>query len=163
MDEESKTFVIYVAALEALARLAKMTMHPLQAAQIAALKQNKASTKVWSKYANYTDVFSFNLTIELPKNTGINKHAIKLKKSKQPFYGPIYSLGLVKLETWKIYIKTYLKTWFIQSSKSSAGTLILFDKKPNSSFCLYVNYWDLNNLTIKNWYPLPFTSKALDW
>ena len=38
LDEESKTFVVHVAALEALSESARMTMHPSQAAQIAALK-----------------------------------------------------------------------------------------------------------------------------
>ena len=53
-------------------------MHPQQAGQIAALKQDKALTKLTSKYAEYADVFSFDLAIKLPENTSINKHAIKL-------------------------------------------------------------------------------------
>ena len=55
-----------------------MTMHPLRAAQIAVLKQDETSTKVPSEYANYADVFCFNLAMELLKNTGINEHDIKL-------------------------------------------------------------------------------------
>ena len=47
--------------------------------------------------------------MELPENTGINEHAIKLKDGKQPSYGPIYSLEPVELETLKIYIEIYLK------------------------------------------------------
>ena len=86
----------------------------------------------------------------LPKQTDLNKHAIELKGGKQLFYRPIYSLRLVELETLKIYIKTYLKTGFIWSSKFSVGAPILFGKKPDSSFGLCVNYWGLHNLTIKN-------------
>ena len=71
--------------------------------------------------------------MELPKNTGINMHAIKLQDDKQPPYGPIYSLKPVKPETLKTYIETNLKTGFIRPSKSFAGTFILFNKKPNSS------------------------------
>ena len=26
-----------------------------------------------------------------------------------------------------------------------------------------MNYWDLNNITIKNWYPLPLIGELLDW
>lgn len=48
-------------------------------------------------------------------------------------------------------------------SNPLAKAPILFVKKPDSSFCLYVNYQDLNNSTIKNWYPLPFIGKLLDW
>ena len=71
--------------------------------------------------------------MELPKNTGINEHTIKLEDDKQPPYRLFYSLGPVELETLKIYIKTHLKTGFIQPFKSSAGTLILFNKKPDGS------------------------------
>ena len=64
--------MMHVAALKALLRLAEMTMHSSQAAKIAALKQDKASNKVLPQYADYVDVFSFNLAIDLPENTGIN-------------------------------------------------------------------------------------------
>ena len=80
MDEEFETFVVHVAALEAL--LAGMTIHPSRAAQIAALKQDKAPIKVPPEYADYADIFSINLAMELPKNIDINKHAIKLQDSK---------------------------------------------------------------------------------
>lgn len=44
------------------------------------------------------------------KITNINKHVIKFLKNKLLFYCWIDSLGQIKLETLKIYIKTYLKT-----------------------------------------------------
>ena len=100
--------------------------------------------------------------MELPPNTSINKHAIELQTDKQPLYGLIYSLGPVELEILKTYIETNLKTGFIWPFKSPAGAFILFDNKPDGSFWLCVNYRSLNNLTIKNWYPLPLIGKALD-
>ena len=124
-------------------------------AQISALIQDEALTKVSPKYIDYTDVFSFDMAMELPKNTGINKHAIKLQDGKQPPYGLIYSLRPVELETLKTYIETHLKTGFILSFKSPANAPILFDKKPDDSLWLYVNYRGFNNLTIKNQYLLP--------
>lgn len=51
--------------------------------------------------------------MELPKNTRINKYVIELEKDKQPLYRPIYSLGLVELETLKTYIETYRNIAFI--------------------------------------------------
>ena len=51
---------------------------------------------------------------------------------------------------------------FIQPSKSLTDTLILFDKKSDGSLCLCMDYWGLNNLTIKNQYPLPLIGKSLD-
>lgn len=88
---------------------------------------------------------------------------IKLIKDKQPLYGLIYSLSLMKLETLKTYIATYLKTRFICPSKSSADVPIFFNKKPNGNIWLCVDYQSLNNLTIKNCYLLPLICEFLDW
>ena len=63
----------------------------------------------------------------------------------------------------KIYIKSYPKTGFIWLSKSLADALILFDKKPNRSLWLCIDYQRLNILTIKNRYPLLLIGKFLDW
>ena len=76
----------------------------------------------------------------LPEYTEINTHAIDLKKSKQPPYGPIYSLGSIELEILKTYIKTNLANGFICPFKSFAGALILFNQKPNESFRLCIDY-----------------------
>ena len=84
------------------------------------------------------------------ENTKINKHAIKLEKSKQPLFGPIYSLELIELETLKTYIKTNLVNDFIWFFKSPIGAPILFDKKPDRNFCFCINYRSFNNITIKN-------------
>ena len=88
--------------------------------------------------------------MKLFENREINKHAIKLIDGKQHFYKPIYILSLIELETLKIYIKTYLKTGFIQPSKFSVGAFIFFDKKFDSSLCFCIDYQDLNNFIIKN-------------
>ncbi len=92
----------------------------------------------------------------------MNEHAIELIKWKQPPYGPIYALSSVELETLKVYIETHLKTRFIRPSKSPARAPIFFDKKPDSSLYLCVDYQGLNNLTIKNRYSLPLIGEALD-
>ena len=93
-----------------------------------------------TKYSNYSDVFSVKNIAELPENTGINEYAIKLGDGKQPFFELIYSLGLVELETLKIYIKTNLANGFIWPSKSLVGALILFSRKPDRSLCFCVDY-----------------------
>ncbi len=93
---------------------------------------------------------------------GINDHTIELVDNWQPSLGAIYSLGPVELETLKVYIKNNLANGFIKPSKSSAKAPIFFNKKPNGSLRLYVDYRVLNNLTIKNRYPLPLFGKSLD-
>ncbi len=61
------------------------------------------------------------------------------------------------------YIKNNLASGFIQPSKSPAGAPILFHKKLDGSLRLCVDYRDLNNLTIKNQYPLSLVGESLDW
>lgn len=125
-----------------------MTIHPTREAQIALLVAKKVN--VSAKYLNYADVFLKEIAAELPKRLSINKHAINLKPDKQPPYRPIYSLGLLELEIFKTYIKINLANGFICSSKFSARIPILFVQKLDNSLCLCVDYWGLNNLTIKN-------------
>ena len=111
---------------------------------------------------DYGNVFSSENVAKLPENTGINENVIELEEGKQPPFGPIYSLGLVELETLKTYIKTNLANGFICFSKSPAGAPILFNKKPNGSLRLCIDYRGFNNITIKNQYLLPFIGEFLD-
>ena len=101
--------------------------------------------------------------MELLENTRINEYAIKLEENKQLFFGLIYNLGSVELETLKTFIKTNLANSFIWLFKSPINTPILFNRKPDKSLRLYIDYWSLNNITIKNQYPLALINKLLDW
>ena len=131
-------------------------------AQVGALLFDEAPTEVPAEYSDYSDVFSAENAAELLEKTGMNEHAIELEKGKQPLFGPIYSLGPVELETLKTYIETNLANGFIRTSKSPAGAPILFDRKPDGSLRLCVDYRGLNNITIKNQYPLPLIGESLD-
>ena len=132
-------------------------------AQVGALLFDKTLNKVPAEYSDYSNIFLAENAVELPENTGMNKHAIQLEKGKQRSLDPIYSLGPVKLETLKTYIKTNLANGFIRPSKFPAGESILFDRKPDRSFRLCVDYWGLINMLIKNRYPLPLIGELLDW
>ncbi len=123
-------------------------IHPSKKAQIAHLKANGAPTKVSSKYADFVDVFSPKLAVELLEHIGINDHAIELVDDWQPPYGPIYNLGPIELEIMKAYIENNLASGFIRPSKSPAGVPILYNKKPDGSLRLCMDYHSLNNLTI---------------
>lgn len=115
-NEELKTFVVYIIALEAL--LVEMIIQSSQNTQItcsnpiqiAALKYNKALIKIPAKYSEFLDIFSEKNVLMLSKWIDFNQQVIQLEKSKQPPYGTIYSLAPIELETLKIYIKTHLKT-----------------------------------------------------
>ena len=92
----------------------------------------------------------------------MNEHANKLEEGKQPPFGSIYSLGLVKLEILKTYLETNLANGFIRPFKSPAGVSIPFNRKPDGSLYLCVDYWGLNNITIKNRYLLSLIGESLD-
>ena len=158
LDVDSETFVVHMAIRER----EEMPVHSKKQAQVEALLFDKASTEVPAEYSDYSNVFSAENAAELPENTGINEHAIELEEGKQPLFGPIYSLGPVELETLKTYIKTNLANGFIRPFKSPAGAPILFDRKPDGSLRLCVDYRGLNNITIKNRYPLPLIGESLD-
>ena len=68
----------------------------------------------------------------------------------------------MELETLKAYIENNQINSFIRPSKSPARAPIFFDKKPNGSLRLCVNYQGLNNLIIKNLYLVLLVGELLD-
>lgn len=84
---------------------------------------------------------------------GINNYAIELLHNQQPLYGPIYSLKPMELKILKAYIENNLVNGFIKPSKCPARVSVFCDTKLDKNPRLYMDYQNLNNLTIKNWYP----------
>jgi len=62
----------------------------------------------------------------------------------------------------KKYLEENLAKGFIRVSSSPAATPILFVRKPGGGLRLYVDYRGLNDITIKNRYPLPLIRETLD-
>ncbi len=87
LDENSETFVMYIATLEA------KTIHPFWTAQIAILQWDKTPTEILAEYFDYANEFSLDLAMELLENMGMNKDVIKLIDEKPPPYGPIYTFN----------------------------------------------------------------------
>jgi hypothetical protein len=67
-----------------------------------------------------------------------------------------------KLEALKSYIDKMLGKRFIRSSNSPAGAPVLFIKKKNGTLRLCIDYRALNQITIKNQYPLPLAGDLMD-
>lgn len=88
--------------------------------------------------------------------------SIDLEEGKSPPFGPLYSLSELELAALSSWLQENLKKGFIRPSKSPAGAPILFVKKKNGDLRLCVDYRALNNITIKNRYPLPLIPEALD-
>jgi len=60
------------------------------------------------------------------------------------------------------YLNTYLKNSFIRFSRLPAVLPVLFILKANKRFRLYVNYKDLNTVTIKNRYLFLFINEIFN-
>ena len=136
LDPEHETYVVYVGLVSSVASPSSspLDVHPSRRPQIAGLIAEEAPIKVPVKYADFADVFSPDLASELPEHTEINNHSIELVDANG----------------------------FIRPSKSPAGAPIFFDRKSDGSLRLCVDYRGLNNLTIKNRYPLPLVGESLD-
>jgi hypothetical protein len=94
------------------------------------------------------------------------ERAIEFKIELQPNTAPIaknlYQMTLVELAELKIQMKDLLDNGYIRPSSSPWGCPALFVKKKYEALCLCVDYRPLNDVTIKNKYPLPHIDPLFD-
>ena len=62
----------------------------------------------------------------------------------------------------KEYIEEILAKRFIRKSKSPAGALVYFVLKKNGELRMVVDYRHLNDITIRDFYPLPLINDMLE-
>ena len=68
----------------------------------------------------------------------------------------IYPLSPEKLDALRKYLDENLRKEFIRESQSLVRYPILFVPKSDEGLRLYIDYRQLNNIIVKNSYPLPF-------
>jgi len=90
------------------------------------------------------------------------KHLIDLMKSKMSCIEFIYKMTWDELAVIRDYLNSALEKKWIHSSSSFAEASVLFVKKSNESLRLCVNYYDLNEITVKNNYSLFLLSETLN-
>ena len=117
--------------------------------------------QILPKYEEFTKIFSKKKVNKLPVHSAHN-HSIKLEGSRDLSFGSLYNLSGNELKVLWDYLVDNLAKGFIQASTSPLGAPILFVKKKDGTLQLCINYCDLNQLTWKNWYPLPLINKMLD-
>jgi hypothetical protein len=125
------------------------------------VKKKKKIIQFSKRYNEYKTLFEKNVNTILSKHKSWD-HEIKLKKNKQSTFESIYQLLSHELRMLKNYIEINLRKKFIKSSQSFTRYFILFALKKNEKLILYVNYWQLNNITIKNRYALSLISELED-
>ena len=110
--------------------------------------------KLPSEYYEFASLFSWEESDKLPSHRPYD-HIIPLIPGKELPKGPLYNMSHDELQVLQKYLKDHLSKCFIRASSSSAAFSVIFIKKPEGELYLCVNYCDLNNLTVKNQYPLP--------
>jgi hypothetical protein len=87
---------------------------------------------------------------------------IELKPDTTPIYKTPYRMATPELAKLKEHIKELLEKGFIHPSSSSWGAPVIFVPKKDSTQRLCVDYRALNEVTIKNKYPLPRIDDLFD-
>ena len=98
---------------------------------------------------DYTDVFSEKEASSLPDD-GMVSHAINIQPGKEVPYHPIYHLSNLELQMLCKYLDDMLACGWIRLLRSLVGAPILFVPKKDGSLWLCVDYWGLNQVTIKD-------------
>jgi hypothetical protein len=81
---------------------------------------------------------------------------IDLLPGTSPIAQSPYRMTLVELVELKIQLQELLDKGFTRYSNSYWGALVLFVKKNNMTLRLYIHYRQLNKVTMKNKYSLPW-------
>jgi transposase InsO family protein/predicted aspartyl protease len=88
-------------------------------------------------------------------------HAIELKPGTEPFNSKIYPLSVDEQKELDKFIEEHLQSGRIRPSKSPIASPFFFIKKKDGSLRPVQDYRKLNEMTIKNRYPLPLISEVI--
>jgi hypothetical protein len=108
----------------------------------------------------FTNVFHEEL-LGMPSNWDI-KFVIELKPGTAPIYKAPFRMTTPELAELKEHIKELLEKGFIRPSSSSWGAPVIFVPKKDGTQMLCMDYRALNEVTIKNKYPLPRIDDLFD-
>lgn len=107
----------------------------------------------------YAVVFQTPTTMPPPRHVD---HPIDLVPGHAPPVSGVYRLAQPELEELKRQLDELLAKGYIVPSSSPFGAPVLFVKKKDGTLRLCIDYRKLNNITIKNAYPLPRIDELLD-
>uniref|UniRef100_A0A4W5RP12 ribonuclease H n=1 Tax=Hucho hucho TaxID=62062 RepID=A0A4W5RP12_9TELE len=113
------------------------------------------------EYLDLKEVFSKSRAASLPPHRPYDC-AIELLPGESPPKGKLYSLSVPEREAMERYISDSLASGFIRPSSSPAGAGFFFVGKKDGSLRPCIDYRGLNNITVKNTYPLPLMSSAFE-
>ena len=89
-------------------------------------------------------------------------HAIELTPGLKPVNCKVYSLNLDEQKALDEFLEENLKSGQICPSNSPMVSPFFFVKKKDGALWPVQDYWKLNEMTIKNHYPLPLIQELID-
>ncbi|KAG1930238.1 retrotransposable element [Pimephales promelas] len=113
------------------------------------------------EYHDLRAVFSRSRATSLPPHRPYDC-AIDLLPGTTPPRGRLYSLSAPEREALEKYLSDSLEAGTIVPSSSPAGAGFFFVKKKDGSLRPCIDYRGLNDITVKNRYPLPLMSSAFE-
>ena len=118
-------------------------------------------TSVPSEYHDLGEVFSKQRALSLPPHRPYDC-AIELLPDAPLPGSRLYNLSRPERESMENYIQTSLATGLIRPSSSPVGAGFFFVGKKDGSLRPCIDYRGLNNITVRNRYPLPLISSAFE-
>ncbi|KAG1927350.1 hypothetical protein F2P79_024334 [Pimephales promelas] len=118
-------------------------------------------TGVPEEYHDLREVFSRARATSLPPHRQYDC-SIDLLPGTSPPRGRLYSLSAPERKALENYLSESLNAGLIVPSSSPAGAGFFFVKKKDGSLRPCIDYRGLNEITVKNRYPLPLMSLAFD-
>lgn len=113
------------------------------------------------QYREFSSVFSKSSFDQLPLRRSWD-HAIELEPGSKPKFCKVYPLNLDEQKQLDDFIEENLATGRIHPSKSPMASPVFFIKKKDGSLRLVQDYRALNEMTIKNRYPIPLISELVN-
>ncbi|GJV31041.1 retrovirus-related pol polyprotein from transposon 17.6 [Tanacetum coccineum] len=107
----------------------------------------------------FSDVFD-SLTQLPPKR--ILDHSIKLTEGSNPVNLKAYRYGPLQKNVIENMVKEMLENSIIRESQSEFASPVVLVKKKDSKWRFCVDYRKLNNITVKNQFPIPIMEELLD-
>jgi len=89
-------------------------------------------------------------------------HTIDLKEIFKPRKGRIYPLSKNKRKEVQNFIEDQLRKGYIKPSKFSQMSPVFFVSKKDEEKRIVIDYYNLNNQTVKNNYPLLLITDLID-
>src|SRR5258707_4621815 len=113
-----------------------------------------------AQYHNFRDVFSKDAFDELPP-WKVWDHAIDLSPGTELPCSWTFPLSPAEQKELDNFLWENLVNGCIHPSKSPMGAPVFFVKKKDGLLPLVQDYWKLNEIMVKNSYPLPLISNVL--